>query len=542
MRTAPLRAVPPALEVQASRSPHADILSPQALGFLAVLAQEFAPRIRELLALRRQRAPVLSFLSETAAVRAGDWRVAPIPQDLQERIVEITGPPEAKMILNALNSGADVFMVDFEDSMSPTWNNVVSGQRHLKEAVRGTLTFDDPVTGKHYRLADRAATLMVRPRGLHLVEAHATWAGDPLPGALVDFGLAFFHNARVLLERGSGPYFYLPKLEHYLEARLWNEIFERAESLLDLPPASTRATVLVETLPAAFQMDEILYELRERSAGLNCGRWDYIFSAIKTRRDDPAAVFPDRSRVGMDQPFLRAYTQLAVKTCHRRGIHALGGMAAFIPNRRDPEANERSLENVRKDKEREAGDGHDGTWVAHPDLVPTARQAFRARFHGPHQLSVSRDDVSVSEVDLLSVPAGPRTRNGLRWNVRVGIRYLESWLRGVGCVPLYGLMEDAATAEISRTQIWQWIHHGAHLDDGERVTADLLTRIVHTELLCIQEELGPDAYARGRFEEAERLFTTVAIDPNLPDFLTLPSYAILNAIHDREETEPANLP
>jgi malate synthase len=416
--------------------------------------------------------------------------------------------------------------------MSPTWSNVVSGQRHLKEAVRGTLTFDDPVSGKHYRLGDRTATLMVRPRGLHLLEAHATLQSEPIPGALFDFGLAFFHNARTLLERGSGPYVYLPKLEHHLEARLWNEIFERAESLLDIPRASVRATVLIETLPAAFQMDEILYELRDRSAGLNCGRWDYIFSFIKTRRDDPAAVFPDRSHVGMDQPFLRAYTQLAVKTCHRRGIHALGGMAAQIPNRRDPEANQRALAKVRADKDREAGDGHDGTWVAHPALVPIAREAFRARMAGPHQLEVARADVMVTERDLLSVPEGPRTRIGLRWNVRVGVRYLESWLSGVGCVPLYGLMEDAATAEISRAQIWQWIRHGAHLDDGEAVTPELLNGIVRSELARIEDEIGSSAFLRGHFAQAERLFTAMASDPDLPEFLTLPSYTILNAIHD----------
>lgn len=539
MKAAPLRAVPPALEVQVPRTLDAEILSPQALGFVAVLAQDFAPRLRELLAARRRRTPTLGFLPETASIRSGDWRVAPIPRDLEERIVEITGPPEAKMIVNALNSGADVFMVDFEDSMSPTWTNVVSGQRHLKDAVRGTLTFDDPGSGKHYRLHEETATLMVRPRGLHLVEAHATFDGEPLPGGLFDFALAFFHNARTLLERGSGPYFYLPKLEHYREARLWNEIFERAEELLGISPASIRATVLIETLPAAFQMDEILYELRERSAGLNCGRWDYIFSAIKTRRDDPSAVFPDRSEVGMDQPFLRAYTQLAVKTCHRRGIHALGGMAAQIPNRRDPEANQRSLAKVRADKEREAKDGHDGTWVAHPDLVPVARDAFRARVTGPNQLSVSRDDVRVSEQDLLTVPDGPRTTNGVRWNVRVGIRYLESWLRGVGCVPLYGLMEDAATAEISRTQLWQWMRHGALLEDGQPVTPELLQSIVRSEMERMEQELGADTFVRGRFREAERLFTTVACDPELPEFLTLPSYAVLNAIHDREETKPA---
>ena len=541
MKAAPLRAVPPALEVQGPRIPDAEILSPQALGFLAGLAHDFAPRLRELVAARRRRAPILDFLPETASIRSGDWRVARIPRDLEQRWVEITGPPEAKMIVNALNSGADVFMVDFEDSMSPTWTNVILGQRHLKSAVDRTLTFDDPNTGKHYRLAERTATIMVRPRGLHLPESHLTLDGEPLPGALVDFSLAFFHNARTLLERGSGPYFYLPKLEHHLEARLWNDIFDRAESLLDIPRASVRATVLIETLPAAFQMDEILYELRERSAGLNCGRWDYIFSAIKTRRDDPAAVFPDRSQVGMEQPFLRAYTQLAVKTCHRRGIHALGGMAAQIPNRRDPEANERSLAKVRADKEREAGDGHDGTWVAHPDLVAVARDAFRSRIQGPHQISITRDDVHVTRTELLTVPEGPRTLNGLRWNVRVGVRYLESWLRGTGCVPLYGLMEDAATAEISRTQLWQWMRHGATLEDGRPVTRELIDSIVRSEMKRIEDELGSDVFASGRFADAERLFTQVACDPELPEFLTLPSYTVLNTIHDREETEPRML-
>ena len=528
------------LEIRAPIPHEDDLLSPEALGFLSTLVRTFTPRIQEALRARAHRrshfAPdAFGFLPETESIRAGHWRVAPMPRPLEERLVEITGPPERKMILNALNSGADVFMADFEDALAPSWANLLDGQRHLRAAVLGTLAFDDPATGKHYRLNERVATLMVRPRGLHLPEAHVLLDGEPIPGSLFDFGLAFFHNAHHLLERGSGPYFYLPKLEHHLEARIWNDVFELAETLVGVPRGSVRATVLIETLPAVFQMDEILYELRDRSAGLNCGRWDYIFSAIKNLRDDPKAVFPDRALVGMEQPFLRAYTQLAVKTCHRRGIHALGGMAAHIPSRRDPEANERAMAQVARDKEREAGDGHDGTWVAHPDLVPVARQAFRRRFPGPHQLHVLRDDVHVSERDLLSIPEGARTEHGLRWNVRVGLRYLEAWLGGTGCVPLYGLMEDAATAEISRTQIWQWIRHGIRLDDGAQVTPSLVVATIRSEWPRIEEEVGRERFANGHFDEAERLFLRVATESELTEFLTLPAYRVLNAIHDREE-------
>jgi malate synthase len=519
-----------------------DVLTPNALDFLTRLTREFAPRRLNLLRARQERRVAgpgaLGFLPETAVIRSGEWRVAPPPQDLLKRQVEITGPVDAKMILNALNSGADVFMADFEDATSPTWENLVQGQRHLRDAVRGTLTHDDAGTGKRYRLNERVATLMVRPRGLHLPEDHVWLDGAPIPGAFFDFGLAAFHNARTLLERGSGPYFYLPKLEHHLEARLWNDIFARAETMLGIPGGSIRATVLIETLPAAFQMDEILYELRERSAGLNCGRWDYIFSFIKAFRDDPDAVLPDRSQIGMDQPFLRAYTQLAVKTCHRRGVHAMGGMAAHIPSRIDPEVNARALENVRRDKEREVGDGHDGTWVAHPGLVPIARDAF-ARLAGPHQLHVVREDVRVTAEDLLRIPSGTRTESGFRWNVRVGIQYLEAWLRGQGCVPLYHLMEDAATAEISRTQVWQWIRHRAVLDDGRPVTPALAAGVVRSEMQDLAREIGEDRMAAGRFAEAEALFTAVSFRPELEEFLTVPAYRLLNAIHDRPSIHPS---
>ena len=525
---------PPDVQVAGSILPGFDtVLTPDALAFVVGLTRRFRPRIEDLLRLRAERrrrivegAP-LDFLTETRKVRDADWRVARLPDDLRRRIVEITGPVDRKMVINALNSGADCFMADFEDSNAPTWENNVQGQWNLMDAVRRRIGFNDPATGKTYRLNEKIATLLVRPRGLHLPERHLLVDGRPTPGSLFDFGLYFFHNARALLERGTGPYFYLPKLESHLEARLWNDVFLHAEKALDLPVSTIRATVLIETLPAAFEMDEILFELREHAAGLNCGRWDYIFSFIKTLQHDPAAVLPDRSQVTMEQPFLRAYTQLCVRTCHRRGAFAMGGMAAQIPIKNDEEASRRALEKVRADKLREVMDGHDGTWVAHPGLVPVAQVIFEAAMWGPNQLDRSREDVRATAADLLRVPTGTRTEEGLRLNVRVGVQYIEAWLRGSGCVPLYNLMEDAATAEISRAQIWQWIRHGASLEDGRRVDAALFRRLAEDELKRIESEVGPDRFRHGRFKEAAALFERLSTAETLEEFLTLPAYELL---------------
>ena len=517
---------------------HETVLTPDAIAFLARLVERFDPEIRAALQRRSERrarlaaGEKLDFLAATASIRDAEWRVAPPPADLVKRVVEITGPVDRKMIINALNSGADTFMADFEDSTAPTWSNLMDGQRNLMAAVRRTLTYDDPGTGKAYRLDDRTAVLLVRPRGLHLPEAHVRFGDEPIPGALLDFGLYCFHNAAELLRRGSGPYFYLPKLESHLEARLWNQVFTAAEEALAIPRGSIRATCLIETLPAAFEMDEILYELRERSVGLNCGRWDYIFSFIKTRRHDPAAVLPDRSQVTMEQPCMRAYAQLTVKTCHRRGAHAIGGMAAQIPIRNDAAASEAALARVRADKRREVGDGHDGTWVAHPGLVALAREEFESRMAGPHQLERLRDEVQVSAEDLLRVPVGTRTEEGLRLNLRVGIQYLEAWLRGVGCVPLYHLMEDAATAEISRTQIWQWLHHRAVLDDGRAVDDRLFRQLLDEEVQRLRSAIGEDRSGSEEFHQAIQLFAELSIT-ELKEFLTLPAYEALCAIHDK---------
>jgi len=511
----------------------ARILTGDALEFLADLTRAFRPRIDELLALRVERrrhwqaGRRLDFLSETADVRAADWTVAAIPRDLEKRVVEITGPVDRKMVINALNSGADTFMADFEDSTSPSWGNQVRGQINLSDAVRGEIRHEDPTSGKRYRLNDRVATLIVRPRGLHLPERHCVVDGRPVPGSLFDFGLYLFHNGKTLIDRGSGPYFYLAKLESHLEARLWNDVFVHAESRLGLPRGSIRATVLIETLPAAFEMDEILHELREHSSGLNCGRWDYIFSFIKCHRWSADRVLPDRSQITMEQPFMRAYARLAVRTCHRRRAHAIGGMAAQIPIKSDPEANRAALDKVRADKQREVRDGHDGTWVAHPALVAVAREVFEAEMEGPHQLHRLREDVEASADDLLRMPEGTRTERGLRWNIRVGIQYLEAWLRGTGCVPLYHLMEDAATAEISRAQVWQWLHHGAELEDGRRVTRELVERIVADELDQVRNEIGAERFEHGRFAEARELFTGLCFGQEMEEFLTAFAYDTL---------------
>jgi malate synthase len=511
-----------------------EILTPEALNLVAALQREFDGTRRELLARRDERQAeldaggALDFLPDTREVREGDWRIEPEPDDLQDRRVEITGPTDRKMVINALNSGAKGFMADFEDSNSPTWSNMIGGQVNLVDAVRGTIEFTSE-DGKEYRLAEETATLLVRPRGWHLPERHILVAGQPVAGALVDFGLFLFHNARELLERGSGPYFYLPKLESHLEARLWNDVFSAAQDALGIERGTIKATVLIETLPAAFEMDEILHELREHSAGLNAGRWDYIFSAIKRFRTRPEFVLPDRSKVTMTVPFMRAYTELLVKTCHRRGAHAMGGMAAVIPSRTDEEANEKAYAAVRDDKQREAGAGFDGTWVAHPDSVPVATDAFDDVLGDePNQVSRQRDDVEVRAGDLMNIPAteGDITEAGLRSDVNVGIQYISSWLRGNGAAGIYGLMEDAATAEIARGQVWQWIRHGAELDDGRTVTRDLVRELETSELERIRSEIDDDDwfYSEGRPDLSRELFERVALADDFVEFLTLPAY------------------
>jgi malate synthase len=511
---------------------YARILSPEALGFVARLQRELGPTREALLKRRAERQAELDggklpdFLAETAHVRAGDWKVAPVPNDLQKRWVEITGPTDRKMVINALNCGANVFMADFEDANTPTWSNMVEGQANLVDAIDRTieLTQED---GRVYTLDDETATLLVRPRGWHLVEKHVLVDGAPVSGSLFDFGLYMFHNARKLLEKGSGPYFYLPKLESHLEARLWNEAFVLAQDTLGIPRGSVKATVLVETILAAFEMEEILHELRDHSAGLNAGRWDYIYSAIKKLGSREEYILPDRIQVTMTVPFMRAYTELLVKTCHNRGAFAMGGMAAFIPSRRDPEVNEVALPKVREDKLRESGDGFDGTWVAHPDLVPIAMEVFeQALGDKPNQLHKQRPDVSVAANDLLDirVPGGEITEDGLRANVSVGILYLESWLRGVGAAAISNLMEDAATAEISRSQVWQWVHHAVSLKEGPTVTRELVKQLEQEELEKIRETIGDESYQGGRFAEATALFEQVALSDRFVEFLTIPAY------------------
>ena len=501
------------------------VMTQAASTFVATLSRAFAPRLAELLKRRRERqarfdaGERLDFLVETADVRAGDWRISPAPAALQDRRVEITGPVDRKMVINGLNSGAQMFMADFEDANAPTWANQISGQINLMDAVRRTITFESP-TGKRYALQPETAVLLVRPRGLHLPEWHFLVDGMPVPACLFDFGLFLFHNAVEQLRTGVGPYFYLPKLQSHLEARWWNDVFTRAEERLSLPIGSIRATVLIETLPAAFEMDEILFELRDHMAGLNCGRWDYIFSTIKTQRADPSFVLPDRSQVTMDKGFLRAYAQLLIRTCHRRGAHAIGGMAAQIPLK-DPQANEAALAKVREDKQREVRDGHDGTWVAHPALVSVAREFFDAV--APNQLAKLREDVVVTAADLVEAPDGTRTEAGLRHNVRVGIQYLHAWLQGSGCVPLYGLMEDAATSEISRTQVWQWLRHDATLDDGRTVSLPLVRQVMAEEQGVLRAQIT-DADSLRRFDAAAQIFERLATSEVLEDFLTLPAY------------------
>ena len=517
------------------RPGYEQVLTPEALAFVGLLERRFSPERRRLLTARADRQDRLdrgelpAFLPETERVRRGNWKVQPPPADLRDRRVEITGPVERKMIINALNCGANVFMADFEDSLSPTWSNVIEGQINLKDTVAGSISYSDPATGKDYSVGEKPATLVVRPRGWHLEEAHVLVDGAPVSAALFDFALYLVHNGNALRARGSGPYFYLPKLENHREARLWAEVITAGEEHLGLPHGTVRVTVLIETILAAFEMDEILYELRDFATGLNCGRWDYIFSFIKKFRNRPDFVLPDRNAVTMTVPFLRAYSLLLIRTCHKRGAHAMGGMAAFIPIRSDAAANEAALGNVRKDKEREAGDGHDGTWVAHPGLVAIAREVFDAHMPGPDQLDRMREDVHVTPKDLLAVPEGKVTEEGVRNNIRVAIQYLEAWLGGNGCVPLYNLMEDAATAEICRSQIWQWLRHGAELADGRKLDEALLRILLDEELATLRRTLGEERFTQGHFAEATQLFLDVTTAPAFVDFLTEPAYRRLCA-------------
>ncbi|MFD6024180.1 malate synthase A [Streptomyces griseoluteus] len=515
-----------------------EVLTGPALDFLAELHRRFTPRRNELLARRTERRAeiartgTLDFLPGTAGVRADDsWRVAPAPPALQDRRVEITGPADRKMTVNALNSGARIWLADFEDASSPTWENVILGQLNLMDAYAGRVDFTDARTGKSYALRpqDELATVVMRPRGWHLDERHLRGAdGEPLPGALVDFGLYFFHNTARLLELGKGPYFYLPKTESHLEARLWNDVFVFAQDRLGIPQGTVRATVLIETITAAYEMEEILYELRDHASGLNAGRWDYLFSIVKNFRDGgPEFVLPDRNLVTMTAPFMRAYTELLVRTCHKRGAHAIGGMAAFIPSRKDAEVNKVAFEKVRADKDREAADGFDGSWVAHPDLVPIAMESFdKVLGDRPHQKDRLREDVQVKAADLIdigSLDAKP-TYAGMVNAVQVGIRYIEAWLRGLGAVAIFNLMEDAATAEISRSQIWQWINAGVEFENGERATPELARRLAADELEAVRAEIGAEAFAAGHWREAHDLLLTVALDEEYADFLTLPAY------------------
>ena len=509
-----------------------EILTPEAIAFVTELHRKFEPRRKQLLERRvtRQKAidagQIPDFLPETESIRKSDYKVAPIPKDLLDRRVEITGPVDRKMVINALNSGANVFMADFEDSNSPTWENNLNGQVNVRDADRGDITYTSP-EGKAYQLNPKHAVLIIRPRGWHMVERHFHIDGEPISGSLFDFGLYFFHNAKTRMAKGTAPYFYLPKIQSHLEARLWNDVFVYAQESLGVPNGTIRATVLIETILAAFEMDEILWELRDHSAGLNCGRWDYIFSFIKTFKNHPQYMMPDRSTVTMENHFLKSYVDLLIQTCHRRGIHAMGGMAAQIPIKNDPAANNAALNKVRQDKLREVKAGHDGTWVAHPGLVPIAKEIFDEHMKTPNQLHVMREDVTVTAADLLKVPEGQITEQGLRMNVDVGIQYLESWLRGSGCVPIYNLMEDAATAEISRTQVWQWMHHGAQLSNGQKITAPMIRATIKTVIEQIRTNVGDVRYNQSKFPQAAQLFEQMMINPECKEFLTLEAYRYL---------------
>lgn len=507
------------------------ILSPEALSFIEQLEKKFGTRRKELLAKRQikqkeiDQGQLPTFLPETERIRKEDWTIWPLPKDIQDRRVEITGPTDRKMIINALNSGAKVFMADCEDATSPTWNNIIEGQLNLRDAVNRTISFKNP-DGKEYKLKDETAVLFVRPRGLHLEEKYILLDGRPISAGLLDFGLYFFHNTRQLLAQGTGPYFYLPKIENHLEARLWNEAFTFSQEYLGIPKGTIKATVLIETILAAFEMNEIIYELKEHSAGLNCGRWDYIFSYLKKLRNQEDVILPDRSQVTMTVPFMRSYSLLTIQTCHRRNAPAIGGMAAQIPVRGNPQANEEAFAKVRADKEREARDGHDGTWVAHPGLVPVALEVFNREMPEANQIHSSKQrTIRVKPEHLLAVPKGTITETGVRMNINVGIQYVASWLCGRGAAPLHNLMEDAATAEISRAQLWQWIRHPKGvLDDGRKVTTEMYERLKMEELEKIKNELGEDTYQNGRFSEAIQLFDQLILQDDFVEFLTLPGY------------------
>jgi malate synthase len=526
--------LPDGVQISAPITPaYAEILTPEAIAFLVGLQRAHNARRLELLAARAVRQAALDagakpdFLAETAHIRDAEWTVAPLPADLLDRRVEITGPVDRKMIINALNSGAKVFMADFEDSTTPTWDNLLDGQLNLIDAVRRTITYEDPTTKKSYKLIENPAVLFVRARGWHLEERHILVDGVPMSGSLFDFGLYAFHNAKELLARGSGPYFYLPKMESHLEARLWNDVFVQAESELGIPKNSIKGTVLIETILASFEMDEILYELRDHSAGLNCGRWDYIFSFIKKFAGDTSVLLPDRAQVTMTTHFMRSYSKLCIKTCHRRNVSAMGGMSALIPIKSDPVANEKAIAGVRADKEREATDGHDGTWVAHPGLVPVALEVFNRVMPQPNQISKQLPDYTTTAADLLQVPAGTITEAGLKQNVAVGLGYVEAWLRGIGCVPLFNLMEDAATAEISRAQLWQWVHHGAKITDGANtgtpVTAELVEQTIANELAATRPKVDDARFSA--YQRAADLMRTLIESRTFPEFLTVPAYA-----------------
>ncbi|MEX0810849.1 MAG: malate synthase A [Chitinophagales bacterium] len=511
----------------------AEILTPEALSLVAKMHRKFNKRRKELLAKRQERQKEIDngkfpdFLPETKEIRESEWTCAPQPKDLLDRRVEITGPVDRKMVINALNSGAKTFMADFEDSNSPSWNNNINGQINLRDAINKTITFENPTKGKSYKLNDKVATLLVRPRGWHLVEKNILIDGEPVSGGLLDFGLYFFHNAKTLIKNGSGPYFYLPKMESHLEARLWNDAFVLAQDELGIPQGTIKATVLIETILASYELNEILYELREHSAGLNCGRWDYIFSYIKRFRNHKEFMTPDRDQITMTVPFMHAYSLLVIQTCHKRGVHAMGGMAAQIPIKNDEEANAKAIQKVVADKEREAKDGHDGTWVAHPGLVKVAMDVFDKYMPNPNQLDKKRADVNVSAKDLIEIPEGTISETGLRKNINVGVLYIESWLRGNGAAAIYHLMEDAATAEISRTQVWQWLHYGAKLDDGRTVTEELYKELLPQELAKIKAYVGDDAFHNGKFEKATQLFDALVMQDEFEEFLTLSAYEFI---------------
>jgi malate synthase len=514
---------------------HQAIFPVEAQTFLSLLCEKFAGRVEQLLEAREEKQARIDagelpdFLPETQDIREGSWKILGIPQDLQDRRVEITGPTDRKMVINALNANVKVFMADFEDSMSPAWSKVLDGQINLRDAVNGTISYTHPSNGKHYQLTEDPAVLICRVRGLHLKEKHVTWHGQIIPGALFDFALYFYNNYKALLKKGSGPYFYIPKLQSHHEAKWWSEVFHFTEEYFGLDTGTIKATVLIETLPAVFEMDEILFSLKEHIVGLNCGRWDYIFSYIKTLKNHPDRVLPDRQVVTMDKPFLNAYSRLLVRTCHKRGAFAMGGMAAFIPAK-DPQENQKVLDKIHKDKSLEANNGHDGTWVAHPGLADTAMEVFSATLgQRTNQLDVSRsEDALITAEELLEPCEGERSEEGMRHNIRVALQYIEAWISGNGCVPIYGLMEDAATAEISRASIWQWIQHGKSLDNGLIVTKELLELYLKEEIEVVKQEIGEQRYQAGRFEEAADLMARLTTSDELTNFLTIPGYDYLD--------------